>query len=40
MESALRQRVQFHALVERCPSDGAEVIAKGFAVTAWSRDIA
>ena len=27
----LRQRVQFHALIERCPRDSAEVVAEGFA---------
>ena len=26
----LRQRVQFHALVQRCSRDGAEVVTKGF----------
>jgi hypothetical protein len=27
----LRQRIQFHALVERCSREGGEIVAKGFA---------
>jgi hypothetical protein len=33
-----RQRVEFHALVERCSSDGAKVIAKGFATGGGAAD--
>ena len=38
MESACRQRVQFHALVERCARDGPEIVAKGFATRVGAAD--
>jgi hypothetical protein len=31
VERAKKLRVQLRALIERCPRDGSEVVAKGFA---------
>jgi hypothetical protein len=38
MESACRLPVQFHALIERCSGNGAEVVAKGFAACGGDFD--